>query len=1181
MGVQFIVGRAGQGKSAWCRQRIIEACKSDPLGRSIFLIVPRQVTFQTERELVCASDLGAVFRARVTSFDLLGREVLAERGGDAVPEIDALGRRIILGYLLRQHADELTYFKSVARQVGLAGRLDRTLGELERAGRSIDDVAAMVESSEYGLTDEGSLLDKVHDLKVIFNAYTAYLGQDRLDPHRRLRQVLESIDQYSALQGAQVYIDSFEQFTDFEQHAIARLAAVCKQVNITALMDPASMVLRSVHSFPSELSAFFPSEMGYRRLRLFLQQQGVELGATIALSGSERDKARGLGEIDRIEKYLFSEQTPESDILSIDQKSLKQAVDFIEAASPLEEAQAVAQRICELMAEGVRLREMVVLVRDLSSYLDVIDIAFRQRGLSYFADRRRPVAHHPLIQLLRSAMEVAVERWSSTACMGLVKNELCSLSHEQMDRLENYCLAYGVSGEQAWLGDEPWIDPSQNGDGRPDKAALHGKTVQDELSSAGRGTDDIDTLRRRIAAPMREFVRAVTDEGCSVRQIITAIYRLFDDYAVRRTVARWMKQAADAGHAEAQSEHQQTWEVLSRLADQMVQLLGDEPVGLPEFANILENALDSFDLALTPQTVDQVLVGSVERTLISRLKVTIVMGLNAGMFPRSSDEDLVLTDNDRYVLSRNKIDIGSSSRRRVLDENFLAYRALTRASEYLVLTRPAADEQGRAVAPSSYWLRARQILAKATPDKLQMADPAMRVRTIQELAAHLVDWVRTGEKGSASDSTNTALYQWVMNEIARGNPLVAAFGDTWRALKYDNTARIEPGTARQLWGQPLNVTASQIESFASCPFQHFAKYGLKLTERRDAGEDEYVAARIGSRVLDKLVVRLRQLKQDWPELDDEAEARQIDQLTRQVARELMARTSQGTARQKYLFNFARRSLLQVGQNQRAQMEGRKFRPLRSNVFFDEVSELGAYEIKTPKHRVVHLSARMDRVDVIDMDEMLYAAAIKYRSGEPYGLIPGAYHRLALELLSFLVVLKHNGRQLMNRELTPIGAFYLKIRRDIENKPNPEDAPTSQDVEFRLNNKLRGIVDGDAVPLFDKLQADGTVEPTTASEVLNVKTGNTGALYANKDSLDHAIFAKLIDYAESAIAQTADEILDGQIAVKPYRLGDVSPCSRCAFRSVCRFDPMVDGYRFLESVNRKEAIERITGGPGYE
>src|SRR5438034_6684505 len=98
--------------------------RADPLGPPIYWILPRQATFSAERDLTTRSGLDGFCRARVLSFDLLGEEVLAACGGSAVPRISALGRQMLLGYLLRVHQDQLRFFASVARQPGLASRLD-------------------------------------------------------------------------------------------------------------------------------------------------------------------------------------------------------------------------------------------------------------------------------------------------------------------------------------------------------------------------------------------------------------------------------------------------------------------------------------------------------------------------------------------------------------------------------------------------------------------------------------------------------------------------------------------------------------------------------------------------------------------------------------------------------------------------------------------------------------------------------------------------------------------------------------------------------------------------------------------------------------------------------------------------------------------------------------------------
>src|SRR2546423_11922971 len=111
MPVTFIIGRAGTGKTTRCFQRTVQAMRADPLGPPILWIVPKQATFMAERELTCASGLGAFCRTRVVSFDQLAALVFEQCGGSAVPEVTPLGRQMILGHLLPKLQPKLGYFK--------------------------------------------------------------------------------------------------------------------------------------------------------------------------------------------------------------------------------------------------------------------------------------------------------------------------------------------------------------------------------------------------------------------------------------------------------------------------------------------------------------------------------------------------------------------------------------------------------------------------------------------------------------------------------------------------------------------------------------------------------------------------------------------------------------------------------------------------------------------------------------------------------------------------------------------------------------------------------------------------------------------------------------------------------------------------------------------------------------
>jgi len=70
----------------------------------------------------------------------------------------------------------------------------------------------------------------------------------------------------------------------------------------------------------------------------------------------------------------------------------------------------------------VRLREMSVLVRDLDVYHDLIAASFREHEIEFFADRRRQVGHHPLLQFIRACLSIALLSWPHDAVMTVIKS---------------------------------------------------------------------------------------------------------------------------------------------------------------------------------------------------------------------------------------------------------------------------------------------------------------------------------------------------------------------------------------------------------------------------------------------------------------------------------------------------------------------------------------------------------------------------------------------------------------------------------------------------------------------------------------------------------------------------------------------------------------------------------------
>ena len=828
MSAQFILGRAGSGKSKYLLDETIKLIEADPLGPPIYWLLPKQATFQAERLLTAT--LGGFSRVRVASFDQLGKEILTQCGDVGIPEVTPIGRRMIIGHLLRIHQKQLKYYTASAHRPGLAAELDSTFGEFERAGLDAPALDDLLHTME---TDSSALREKLFDLQLLLNAYNAYIGTDKLDPQRRLSLILKRVADCSFLNNSMLFVDDFFDFTAHERRLLTAVAAIAKQTVISLLIDPNSQPVTNPTAPLSDLSIFHRTERTYLALTASLNAAAITIDPPVCMKVNHRSVSPDLT---GIERQLFTGAT---------HAIAGSAIEVLETPDARTEVDAVARRIRAAIAGGMRYRNIGVLVRNLGDYQEIIDASFPEHGLPYFADHRRTAGHHPLLQMVRAVLLIARHSWPHDATLSLVKSGLAGLTDDQADELENYVLQHRIRGRM-WESAEPWAF----------KRDLI--TEEDEFGlPVLTETQRIDSYRRALQqklSPLLAFSKST--KTWPIREISTRLFTVLESFQVRAKLLEWMSQAEAAGDLETRGEHEQVWSEFTQLFDHLVDLLGDQSITLTDFINVLDSGLESFDLALTPVKVDQILIGQIDRTRAPEMKMVFVLGLNEGTFPRSEHERCVISDRERRTLRKKNIDLDPDSERRLLDERFLAYLAFTRASQRLILSRPLADDNGRPTHASSFWLE----ILRLSPDLLiqQISRKSQDIGTPRQLVTTLMRWVRSG----GEDDTLAALYQWLVTS----GEITDMRDHAWPALKYSNDAKLDAALARQLFPSPLHAKVKQLETLAECPFRHFARYGLQLRQRDEPQVTAIDLSNAYHDILENLVADILQSKQDWCEM---------------------------------------------------------------------------------------------------------------------------------------------------------------------------------------------------------------------------------------------------------------------------------------------------------------------------
>lgn len=1165
MKLTFLLGRAGTGKTHYSLQAMRTGLLQHADGPPLIFLTPEQGTFQMERALLAHMDVKATHRAQVLSFQRLAARVLQETGGGARPLLGELGKRMVLRAIIQDHASELKLFRRAAGQPGFVDKLAQTLTELRQYRCSPDMLAAQAEKAD---DDEPVLGAKLHDLSIVYSAFAAYVEDEFTDPDDVLNIVAENIAMSEQLRGATVWVDGFAGFTPQEFAVLRGLWRVADHMYCALCIDPRAVGAEPTATAQQTMDGdlFAPTRETYFRLLDMAREDRVSVARPIVFDGRRPPRFASAPQLSHLEKYLF--RRPGKPFSGADAGDANE-VRIVAAPGARAEVEAAAREIVRVCRDkGWRYRDVAVIVRDLTPYEDLVAAVFQHYGIPHFIDSRRDLSHHPLTELVRSVMEAYAGGWHTEAVVRCLKTDFFPVERTDVDLLENYALEHGIDGA-GWLTRRPW------------RYVRH-FTIAPEAQRPSRAQEEqlrtIHDIREKAVAPLRRL-RDAFKNAQTVRDVATGLWNLFEELDVARTLERWMDAAEAAGRPEEVQEHTRAWDGVLQLLDELVGALGDARLPAAAVRQVVEAGLETLRVGMIPPALDQVVVGSVDRSRQPDIRAAFVLGAGDGKFPPAPTEDLIFTDGERERLAERQLELSPPSRHVLLREQYLLYVSLTRASNYLWISYPTMDGQGREQAPAPIVQRVKQLLptVKAETESMEPTkDEALlgRVHDTDELLATVALRLRRHRAGQRAGPVWWRLYERIAADASlrkKARPLFAA-------LDYNNVVPPLPAeTTQALYGNPLHGSVSRLESFAACPFQHFARYGLRLRERERwtldaAGRGSFVHA-----ALKLFVDRLDETGRDWGDLNDddalELADNCVDELVPRLANEILL----SSARHEYLAEVLRHTVRRAVWALTEHARRSDFRPYAAELSFGRGAKLPAYVVPLDDDVELHLSGQIDRIDIAAGEDALWVRLIDYKSSAHNVDIAAVAHGISLQLPLYLAVVLRGaaGEPIVDdgqavAPARPAAIVYFPAMDPVlgENEPL---SPADMEVRVRRKLRMKGLFidDVDVVRMMDENIA-GT------SDLVAAEVTQRGVLARRTNAASLDGFELLMDYAEEQARRLGQRIVAGEAAVAPYRFRDAVPCRFCPFRSVCRFDPLVPGnaYRELPTMGRPVAWEHM-------
>lgn len=1127
MSLQFIFGNSGSGKSAYLYQRILDEAARYP-EKNYFIIVPEQFTMQTQRELVRLQSAHAIMNVDVLSFARLAYRVFDELGKENLMVLEETGKNLVLRKVAEQEKEKLCVLGGSIHKMGYIGEVKSFLSELAQYNVTPDALKAFLEQGELS----ESLHRKLSDILVLYQGFRKFLEGRFITSEEILTLLLQVADDSAILKNSVIAFDEFTGFTPIQNQLLEKLLAIAERMTVSLCMDSREDFYhcRGVHEL------FAMSKKTVEALLKMAERLQVKVEDAIVLPAGRRYKhAPQLG---FLEQHLFR----------LGNHSLKGAVDEIFMSvhkNPKEEVKYAASCIAALIRkEGYRYQEIAVVTGDVNLYANYVPEIFGMYQIPFFVDQTKNILFHPLVEFVRASLEILESNFSYESMFRFLRCDLCGYEPKEIDILENYVLARGIRGYKKWHA-----------------TFGAGKGIQTEE------LEELNRIRADIMTHLEPFYQVASKKEMLVKDVTMALYCLLDGLKVEQQLKKKEEAYAAEGDFAKAKEYEQIYPILVDLLDKVVALLGEEMIAIREYADILDAGFDAAKVAVIPPGNDKVIIGDIERTRLSHVKVLFFIGVNDGVVPKSENTGGLLSQFERELLGASQMELAPGAREKVFIQRFYLYLNLTKPSDRLYITFSKVNAEGKALRRSYL----TGILLKLFP-ALQITEEPEEVQPASILTPESgMEYFLQGLRSEEPTAFWNALAHWYFEDTQfqkEGKRLFDAAYDCYQEEP------ISQAVTKALYGSTLENSVTRLERFASCAFAHYLQYGLGLKERELLQFASVDMGNLYHKALESFAKGVEKSGCSWAELSETAAEELVETAMQETIESCQLISAFEDARNRYLLERMKRTLHCAVWALLKQVQCGKFTPSAFEVSFSGVSDLDAIHFSLTEEEKMQLFGRIDRIDTYETEDKVYVRVIDYKSGNTSFSLLNLYHGLQLQLVVYmnaameLMAQKHPGKQ-----IEPAGIFYYQVKHpmiDADGSESEEELRAAIFEELKLN----GLVNQN--PEIYRAMDETFVG---SSKVIPVAEKADGSLKAVSKTASTGDFFAIGSFVNQKISESGKRIFAGDVGIHPYQLDKQTGCDYCPYHAVCGFDTRLSGfaYRKLEHFdNSAELLKELKG-----
>ena len=722
---------------------------------------------------------------------------LAEMCLQSAPEhaelISPLMKRHLIRRLIDQHLAEgrLKHFGPIATSGGLLDLVCDFVRELKRLEVWPDDFRRACQSRGVSQKDE--------ELLAIYEAYQQRLLEHHLyDAEGRLWSARDWLRKGPGPQFRLIVADGFTDFTRTEHEILQTLARRAEEAWISL---PIEAEPRRPDLFNKPLATLAELEKRHPGMKV------------VEVARAERAPWPAMAHVERM---LFANPR------RVEPASDTEGIEILAGGRRLGEIELIGSRIKRLLIEGdtdghgqpVRPGQIVVVFRRPREVCNLLGEVFTRLQLPFALPAGQPLDRSPALVMLASLLQLDAEDWPLPNLLAILGNN------------------YFRPDWHAWHCDA--LMPGLERTLRQLRVPEGRKSLLERLAAAEPSTavESARAVLQGLAAALDELPQRATLADWGL-----AWERLADRVGLRRAM-REGKQA----DAVLSDRDEAAWRCLTEALDESQRLARRLGQDTPELdraqARIaLLDILRSQETSPGGDESGRVRVLSAAAVRGLRVPYLFVAGLGEKAFPSPDREDRLYGLAENQQLIKAGLPLPSRSDRQT-DEMLLFYEVIASATKRLYLSYPAIDDSGEPLAPSPYLKEVEQAcgqgriarhqqldLSPVPSDDALLSSDALRLRAIATAIDGKVDLLA----GLMQHDARTA------DSLSSGLQLISlrqsrdAFGFAEGMLSQAVAARLAAAFS------PERIfTVTELESYASCPYQYFLARLLKVEPVEEA-----------------------------------------------------------------------------------------------------------------------------------------------------------------------------------------------------------------------------------------------------------------------------------------------------------------------------------------------------------